>query len=435
MNEIDKFNRGIKYLDILAPLKKKNLYKNISLKDEYLNLKCVKFIPASGAATRMFQELYEYSNTLKKSKYMLRFFAHLKDFPFFSDLDLDDDSDSLKVVKSVIDNYGELPKALIKVHKYENVSLTPIEEHVKEGIGYLNKDLVRLHFTISSEHEEIFKDYIKGLKCEGIDFSYSFQKKHTDTIAVDMSNKPFLKDDGEVLYRPGGHGALIENLNDIDADIVFIKNIDNVCNDKYLDETIKNKKILASIGFDVKKEINKFILDINNGVFEQERINRFLKKVLNINIKGVLNESLALKLLKRPLRVVGVVKNQGAVGGGPFVVDNGDYSDVQILEKSEVDFTRFKDIFNSSDYFNPVDIVCFLKDESGIKYNLLGFVNNDRYFISRKTYKGRDLKALEHPGLWNGAMHNFNSVYVEVPLITFNPIKSVNDLLEKGHIG
>ncbi len=336
-------------------------------------------------------------------------------------------------------NYGNLPKALVKMHAYDGHSRTPIDEHIYEGERYVGKDSVKLHFTISEHHEELFTSYV-GRALHGkdhIDISHSFQNRLTDTLAVDMENKPFLDENGEVLYRAGGHGSLIENLNDLDGDIIFIKNIDNVCHKEYVEDTIDAKKMLASAGYEVKQQIDSYILDLLADDYDLDEIIRFMEDTLNIVSKTEITKDRALAFLNRPLRVCGMVKNQGEPGGGPFVVDNGDYTDLQICERSEIDVNDEEklQILNQSRFFNPVNLVCFIRDHKNEKFNLLEFVNQERYFISEKTYKGRKLKALEHPGLWNGAMHNWNTLFVEVPLSTFNPVKTVNDLLRDGHRG
>ena len=272
---------------------------------------------------------------------------------------------------------------------------------------------------------------------KSLDMTYSFQKPSTDTVAVDLENKPFYLENGEYLYRPGGHGALIENLNDLDADVIFIKNIDNVCHRAFLGDTVNSKKKLASIGYKMKKRIDGYLLKLlENKVYLQE-VEDFLLNDLHISYKGELTREKAVEFLNRPLRVCGVVKNQGEPGGGPFVLDQGDYTDLQICEKSEVDFSKEDQrmLFETSEFFNPVDLVCFVRDYKGEKFDLLRYVNEDRYFISKKSYKGKPIKALEHPGLWNGAMDRWNTLFVEVPLSTFNPVKKVNDLLSPGHRG
>src|SRR5699024_6461167 len=312
--------------------------------------------------------------------------------------------------------------------------LTPIDEHIFEGENYLDADDMNLHFTISEEDEALFNEYVEKATegKENINITYSFQKKMTDTVAADMNNEPFVLENGEVLYRPGGHGALIENLNDLKEDIIFIKNIDNVCHRSRVEETIESKKKLASIGMEVKEQIDRYVADLLSGNFDLAEISSFIEEMLNITLKREMTKEDALHFLNRPLRVCGVVENTGEPGGGPFVVDNGDYLDLQICETSEIDMDNPKqvEILHDSEFFNPVDLVCFVKDHKGDKFNLLDYVNEDRYFISEKSYEGRPLKALEHPGLWNGAMHNWNTLFVEVPLATFNPVKNVNDLLK-----
>lgn len=446
---IDRFKQGTQYVNVVSAACVNELTKVNEVSDDYLNKKCVKFIPASGAATRMFKDLYSYLDDKKETDFVNKFFDNLEHFAFYNDieeiieskkLDKDKIDDRAKIIDIILKdklNYGNLPKALIKMHSYDNYLAMPIDEHIYEGERYLNLGYINLHFTISKEHERLFNEYIEEVLKgkEDVNITYSFQKKQTDTLAVDMDNNPFILDNGEMLYRAGGHGALIENLNDIDADIIFIKNIDNVCHKSYVEETIDSKKMLASVGLDIKKQIDKYILSLLSDNYELNEIDVFLKDILNIVSKNKLTKEMALSLLNRPLRVCGMVKNQGEPGGGPFIVDNGYYSDLQICEKSEIDLNdeEKKKILNSSQFFNPVDLVCFVKDYKNEKFNLLDYVNKDRYFISEKTYKGRKLKALEHPGLWNGAMHNWNTLFVEVPLSTFNPVKTVNDLLRDKH--
>lgn len=446
---IEKFKTGTKHVNIVSAVTAKELTIIDRVSDDYLNKKCIKFIPASGAATRMFKDLYEYLDNKVETDFICGFFDDLEKYAFYDDVKGFIDSEKLdrettegrtEIINFVLNkglNYGNLPKALIKMHSYEDGSTTPIDEHIYEGEQYLDREFVGLHFTISEEHEELFNTYTeKALQGkENINIDYSFQKKKTDTLAVDMDNNPFLLENGEVLYRAGGHGALIENLNDLDADIVFIKNIDNVCHRSQVEETIDSKKMLASVGLEVKEQIDRQILDILSDDCNLDEIHVFLKETLNIVSRDGISKETALSLLNRPLRVCGMVRNQGEPGGGPFVVDNGDYTDLQICEKSEINLNdeEKRKILESSRYFNPVDLVCFVKDYRDEKFNLLDFVNRDRYFISEKTYKGRKLKTLEHPGLWNGAMHNWNTLFVEVPLSTFNPVKTVNDLLREGH--
>lgn len=446
---MERFQKGNQYVDIASAVGKNELTSVDGVNDDYLKHTNMKFVPASGAATRMFKNLYTYLDDQKNTDYVEYFFEHLEDFAFYEELkthvameelDKNKDEDRAYIIKNLLNNemnYGSLPKALIKFHRYEERVTTPIDEHIFEGEKYLDPDDVDLHFTIAPEDEEAFKDYVKKA-AEGKDpvkISYSFQKEKTDTMAVDMNNEPFKLENGEILYRPGGHGALLANLNDLDADIIFIKNIDNVCHKSRAEETIDSKKMLASVGLEVKQEIDGLIEELLSDDYDLAKVETLIREKLNITPKDGLTKDQALAFLNRPLRVCGMVENSGEPGGGPYVVDNGDYYDLQICEKSEIDMSDEEQvaILNDSEYFNPVDIVCFVKDYLGEKFDLLNYANEDRYFISEKTHEGKKLKALEHPGLWNGGMHNWNTLFVEVPASTFNPVKSVNDLLRPGH--
>ncbi len=447
---LEKFKSGAKYVRIVSPVTREHLTNSNESTEEYLNLRCVKFVPASGAATRMFEDLYQYLEEEKEAEAITEFFTRLEDFPFYEDLkdfliEKNLHKDRVEDRKRIIEHllfdmkYGEYPKAFIKMNRYEDFSAMPIEEHLYEGERYLSPEDLRLHFTISPNHEKLFLSFRERALDVGkpLEMTYSFQKPSTDTVAVDLENKPFHLENGEYLYRPGGHGALIENLNDLDADVIFIKNIDNVCHRAFLGDTVDSKKKLASIGYGMKKRIDGYLLKLLENKVDLQEVNDFLLKDLHISCKGELTREKAIEFLNRPLRVCGVVKNQGEPGGGPFVLDQGDYTDLQICEKSEVDFSKEDQrmLFETSEFFNPVDLVCFVRDYKGEKFDLLRYVNEDRYFISKKSYKGKPIKALEHPGLWNGAMDRWNTLFVEVPLSTFNPVKKVNDLLSPGHRG
>lgn len=446
---VNKFKKGNQYINIVSAVTKNELTQIEHVKTENQNYSKIKFIPASGAATRMFKNLYSYLDDQVDTDFIEDFFIHLEEFAFYEELKMNIDmeqldknkkEDRIYIIKNLLNNkmnYGKLPKALIKFHRYEDKTLTPIDEHIFEGESYLEAESVNLHFTISKEDEKLFNEYVKKA-IEGkdhINITYSFQKEQTDTLAVDMKNNPFILENGEVLYRPGGHGALLENLNEFDEDIIFIKNIDNVCHQSQVEDTVKSKKLLASVGMEIKEQIDSYIQDILNDNFNLLEIENFMNSTLNITLKNELTKERALEFLDRPLRVCGVVENEGEPGGGPYIVDNGDYFDLQICEKSEIDLNNEKQvqILNESEYFNPVDLVYFVKDYKNDKFNLLNYSNEDRYFISEKSYEGKPLKAIEHPGLWNGAMHNWNTLFVEVPLSTFNPVKTVNDLLKAGH--
>jgi len=446
---IEKFKQGNQYVNVAAAVTEAELTAVDYVSEDYQKQDTVKFIPASGAATRMFKQLYAFIDEQENTEFIDTFFDHLEEFAFYDELlkyidmerlDKNNLEDRVHIAKNLLNNdmnYGSSPKALIKFHEYEDGVTTPIDEQIFEGEKYLDAEDVNLHFTIAKEDEKAFKAYVKKATAgkENVEITYSFQEENTDTLAVDMNNEPFTLENGEVLYRPGGHGALLENLNNLDEDIIFIKNIDNVTHQSRVKPTIDSKKQLASIGMDVKQQIDAYMTALKTNDYELNEISDFIAETLSITVKNELTKERALAFLNRPLRVCGVVENKGEPGGGPYVVDNGDYLDLQICEKSEIDLADDEqvEILNHSEYFNPVDVVCFVKDYQGEKYDLLNYVNEDRYFISEKTHEGEPLKALEHPGLWNGAMHDWNTVFVEVPLATFNPVKTVNDLLKEGH--
>ena len=351
-------------------------------------------------------------------------------------------------------NYGGLPKGLLLFHKYEEGARTAVEEHLAEGAMYAKNNLgeVNLHFTVSPEHLDFFRRLVEEKVpiyeekfSVHYDISFSTQKLSTDTIAVDMDNQPFRLDNGKLLFRPGGHGALIQNLNDLDADVIFIKNIDNVVPDNFRGATVIYKKLLAGVLVSVQKKIFEYLRQIETGKYNHDQIIEmvhFLQDTLCIrNPKTKLLEDTELvnyitAKLKRPLRVCGMVKNVGEAGGGPFIAVNPDgTTSPQILESSQIDMSdpAKKAMFESGTHFNPVDLVCATKDYKGNRYDLPKFVDKNTGFISHKSKDGRDLKALELPGLWNGAMSGWNTIFVEVPIETFNPVKTVNDLLRPEH--
>lgn len=443
--------------------------------DEFLKsqAKVVKFVPASGAASRMFKSLFEFldgESEKPQTDSEKKFFSRIHDFAFADDLDkvclknngksidqLVASGDFKSVVRNLLSqeglNYGSLPKGLLIFHSYKDGTRKPIDEHLAEGKLYaINGDkTVNIHFTVSHEHKKLFMDEIvnsvkaaeKGSDVK-FDISFSEQKPETDTIAADMDNQPF-RENGEMLFRPGGHGALIENLNDLDADIVFIKNIDNVVPDRLKDTTARYKKILAGILVSYQKKAFKYIKLIESGKYSHEdivEITQFLQRnfcTRNPETKLLEDSELVLYLknkLNRPIRICGMVKNLGEPGGGPFWAYNqdGTYS-LQILESSQIDLNNpeSKEMFEKGTHFNPVDLVCSLRNSKGEKFNLPDYVDKQTGFISQKSKNGKKLKALELPGLWNGAMSDWNTVFVEVPILTFNPVKTVNDLLRPEH--
>ena len=433
----------------------------------------VKFVPASGAASRMFKNLFEFLGAdyeIPTTDFEKKFFNNIQDFAFYTDLNaaceknngkgieaLVNESNYKPVVANLLEeaglNYGALPKGLLKFHKYDNGARTPLEEHLVEGALYAagTTGKVNVHFTVSTEHRDLFKALVEEKVSEyaqkyNIEYSVSFseQKPSTDTIAADMENKPF-RDNGKLLFRPGGHGALIENLNDLDADIVFIKNIDNVVPDRLKDETVTYKKLIAGVLVTLQKQAFEYLELLDSGKYSHEQLEeiiRFVQQDLccrKTDIKELEDAELVIYLrnkLNRPMRVCGMVKNVGEPGGGPFLAYNPDGTiSLQILESSQIDMKdeEKKAMFEKGTHFNPVDLVCAVRDYKGNKFDLVKYVDKATGFISYKSKSGKELKALELPGLWNGAMSNWNTVFVEVPLGTFNPVKTVNDLLRDQH--
>jgi len=464
--QLNRFRQGFPFLPITAPATPGNGIIQFSKEEQALLLQRfdqwggsrLKFVPASGAATRMFKALFEYLETGKKGSDVDEFFAGLKDFAFYEDLrkiiTKDAAEDDSEWVKALLDvdglNYGNLPKGLLKFHAYPDGARTAFEEHLVEAALYAKDSagVARLHFTVSPEHRKGFEALLDEVQqryeqAYGVKYEVSFseQKKATDTIAVDLQNEPFRNADGSLLFRPGGHGALLENLNEMQEDIVFIKNIDNITPDKLRADTIHWKKVLAGYLLQLREQIAKYIRELEKGCsdIKLKEIAQFLEKEFCITLPEVKGEEYARTLyakLNRPIRVCGMVKNEGEPGGGPFIARNADGSlSLQIAESVQIDLQdpEAQRHFKAATHFNPVDLVCSFRDYHGGRYLLPDFRDLATGFISQKSKDGRLLKALELPGLWNGAMSNWNTVFVEVPLITFNPVKTINDLLRKEH--
>ncbi len=465
-------NNGILEINNVDKKKFIDFYENNLPKD------IVKFVPASGAASRMFNSLYAfnklyqgddsgYSDFMKSSglNSVMELMMKIEKFAFFNDLNellqkkdkdikkMIDHMDYAGVINAILDesglNYGQLPKGLLKFHNYSEGARTAVEEHIVEGALYCkdSKGKSKIHLTVSPEHKvffqnkikEVIKQYEKQFKLD-IKISYSIQKPSTDTIAVDIENNPFRNNDGTLLFRPGGHGALIENLNDINAGIIFIKNIDNVVPDNLKTETIIYKKIIAGVLLYYQQKIFNYLKELENNQIEDVLIGEI--KLFLENDLCVLSETREVSIsylkekLNRPLRVCGMVKNEGEPGGGPFWCINSDKTiSLQIVESSQIDINNKTqlEILKNATHFNPVDIVCAIKDYKGKKFDLKKYVDHKTGFISEKTQDGKKLKAQELPGLWNGAMANWNTIFVEVPIITFNPVKTINDLLRDEH--
>ena len=470
-NQIKRFETGFPYLKILdsarvgngiLALGEADQQAAVARWDEYLSHggEVFKFVPASGAASRMFKALFSFLDGE----------ADTPQFAFYGELDeacrklyskdinaLSEDGRYKDIVAALLRpeglNYGNLPKGLLKFHSYSDGSRTPLEEHLVEGAQTATDSHgnVNLHFTVSPEHRPLFEAKIAEAvpaleKKLGVKYkiSLSEQKKSTDTVAVNPDNTPF-RENGKLLFRPGGHGALIENLNDIDSAVVFIKNIDNVVPDSHREPTIQYKKVLAGCLIMTHDKIEKYLRMIESGDYTIDDIRAmiaFMHDTLNIRdekMKELEDADLVLYIkekLNRPVRVCGMVRNEGEPGGGPFIAYNADGStSPQILESTQIDPANadYKAMVAKATHFNPVDLVCYLKDIFGKKFNLPDYVDPDTGFISSKSKNGRELRALELPGLWNGAMSDWNTVFVEVPIATFNPVKTVNDLLRPAH--
>ena len=482
--QLNCFREGFPYLKIMAPA---SIGRGIIRLDEagqkhYLDRwsrflegdrVITKFVPASGAASRMFKDLFAFLNgaeELPTTDFERRFFGAIRRFAFFDALNkkcvalYGKEVDALcgakrykEVVAALLKekglNYGNLPKGLLLFHRYPEGERTPMEEHLTEGALYAGNatGTVRLHFTVSKEHLPLFQALFDAKKTlyeqksnRSFSVSYSIQKPSTDTIAVDLNNLPFREEEGALLFRPGGHGALIENLNDIDSDVIFIKNIDNVVPDRLKEDEATYKRLLGGILVEMQQRAFDYLRKLDEGTADAATLaemERFLAWELSIESPASFASEAALKdylrkKLDRPFRVCGMVKNVGEPGGGPFIAVNPDgTASPQILESSQIDKNdaRAMNAFRNGSHFNPVDVVCGVKDYRGNKYDLTQYVDRETGFISQKSKNGRELKALELPGLWNGAMSDWNTIFAEVPISTFNPVKTVNDLLRPEH--
>ncbi len=428
--QLECFRNGFPELDIVAPAstKKGILAPKRAEQDEYIAAwqqylaeghKILKFVPASGAASRMFKNLFQYLEDGIETPFIQDFLAHKDCFAFGPQLAGKEGQDAVRYLLNDM-HYGELPKGLLLFHKYRDGARTPALEHLVEGALYCaepakegEEPTVYLHFTVSHDHLPLFRQHIAEnlAKFEDkynvkYDVTFSEQLPSTDTLAANPDGTPFRTKDGKLLFRPGGHGALIENLNQQDADIVFIKNIDNVVPDRLKKDTVRYKQILAGVLVTEQKRIFEALKDPNLSDEERAKLNR-------------------------PIRVCGVVKNTGEPGGGPFLVREADGSiSCQILESTQI---SDPELMKQSTHFNPVDLVCAIRDYEGKPFDLPKYVDPQTGFISNKSKDGKELLALELPGLWNGAMSRWNTIFVEVPVSTFNPVKTVNDLLREQH--
>ncbi len=492
--QIEHFKTGFPFIELTDPAtpghglhsyseeeaKSLEHYYN-SNKNDY---EILKFVPASGAASRMFKHLLAFRKSFTGTKDEISkleaetdfnsvgyFFKHLHQFAFFGHLkevlqrdklDLDELLEK-KDYNTILDyfltekgmNYAQKPKALLYFHNYPDGPRRAFEEHLVEAAHYATDQngIARVHFTVSPEHQNDFEEAVHSVRVKyekqykvRFEISFSQQKPSTDTLAVDMHNEPFRNGDGSILFRPGGHGALIENLNDLGGEIIFVKNIDNIVPDRLRNTTYLYKNVIGGLLFKLQEKTFEYLDLLEDGNLsdeEVENIKEFAHNELNIFIPAAYRGYEKIERidwlfnkLNRPMRIAGMVKNEGEPGGGPFwVINEDDERSLQIVESSQIDFSDpgQKEIVGKATHFNPVDLVCGVRNFRGKNFDLRNFVDPKTGFISQKSKDGRDLKAQELPGLWNGAMADWITIFVETPLITFNPVKTVNDLLRPQH--
>ena len=412
------------------------------------SLRVVKFVPASGAATRMFKDLFEFVREGRRTAVVGELLANRRRFAFWPELRtiVGDDADELRTVENIVAEglrYGETPKGLVSFHRYGDEVRKAVEEHLVEGAQYAAAGgEVKIHFTVSPEHltrfEALLAEKIPGYESRfGVKYriSFSVQDPSTDTLAVNPDCTPFRRADGRLLFRPAGHGALIGNLGKIDADIVFVKNIDNVTTEARRGDTVLYKKALAGVLLALQERIFEYLMALEVPGAELEPIAAFIENELCVKLPKDYGTPLLRRVLNRPIRVCGMVRNEGEPGGGPFWVAGADgLETLQIAESNQIAPEKRK-LMRSATHFNPVDLVCSFRTSKGGRFDLREFVDPATGFISRKSDGGRELLAQELPGLWNGAMARWNTVFVEVPITTFSPVKVVTDLLRPEHQG
>lgn len=412
------------------------------------SLRVVKFVPASGAATRMFKDLFEFVREGRRTAVVGELLANRRRFAFWPELRtiIGDDADELRTVENIVAEglrYGETPKGLVSFHRYGDEVRKAVEEHLVEGAQYAAAGgEVKIHFTVSPEHltrfEALLAEKIPGYESRfGVKYriSFSVQDPSTDTLAVNPDCTPFRRADGRLLFRPAGHGALIGNLGKIDADIVFVKNIDNVTTDARRSDTVLYKKALAGVLLALQERIFEYLMALEVPGAELEPIAAFIENELCVKLPKDYGTALLRQVLDRPIRVCGMVRNEGEPGGGPFWVAGADgLETLQIAESNQIAPEK-RELMRSATHFNPVDLVCNFRTSKGGRFDLREFVDPATGFISRKSDGGRELLAQELPGLWNGAMARWNTVFVEVPITTFSPVKVVTDLLRPEHQG
>lgn len=483
--QLRRFKTGFPYLRIVEAarlgqgiigLDKLMKYNSVLRWRRYLDEEgdVIKFTPASGAASRMFKSVHSFVNGDTDQPHHHSDIAELIDnidkLPFSDALDeacrrlygagltqMRAEGRNRELLRAMLApeglNYGQLPKGLLLFHSYPFGPRTPLEEQLVEASKYVKvKGKARVHFTVSEEHVPLFRDFlslhtgpIQDLTSTVFDVSLSVQKPSTDTVAANPDGTPFRDKDGKLVFRPGGHGSLIENLNDLNASVIFIKNIDNVVPESLAKDTVTYKEVLGGILIQVRDSIHRFITKLAHGHDDPELTAQavdYLRDVLGVEdarfetLKGHELTEFVLSKLDRPIRVCGMVRNEGEPGGGPYMAYSSDGSVApQILESVQIDpYNRsYARMVAGATHFNPVDLVCYVRDANGRKYDLRKHVDPDTGFISQKSVNGVPVLAMERPGLWNGAMSDWNTIFVEVPVTTFNPVKTVNDLLRPTH--
>jgi hypothetical protein len=483
LKQLEIFRRGTKPVRLIRPARVGDGIVQIHPEeiDELVSLheqaaergRMLKFVPASGVASRMFKDWYSWyqKGGVAWAGGAVDFLENVVKFAFYEDLKKVMASEGEDVERCIREgrcadilefiltprglNYTWLPKGLLKFHIYPGQARTALEEHLVEAALYVRdaQKVCRIHFSVSEEHESRFINVLSGIRgyyekpfAVKYEIAVTTQHPSTDTVAVDMENKPVLDRSGKIMFWPGGHGALLKNLNDIDGDIIFIKNIDNVVPDRLKDITVLYKKILGGYLIQLQDEIFNNLKLLSGRRVDDELLSRIIRfcqgKLFLFFPDGFWNDSsfakkeYVFRMLNRPLRVCGMVKNEGEPGGGPFWVEENRTRSLQIVEQNQLDLNseEQKDIWKGSTYFNPVDLVCGVRNYQGEKFDLNSYANMDAVFISKKSYEEGELKALELPGLWNGSMAFWNTVFVEVPLETFNPVKTIGDLLRKAHL-
>jgi len=462
-DQLELFQKGTQHVKLLrAAMAGKGIHafnreRRLDLVDTYRTEmpkhSVVKFVPASGAATRMFGKMYTWVGAPPANrKEINKFFKEITRFAFFEEWARCAEANGIDTYEGGLDSkvkwlklllngdlgYAKMPKGLIPFHFSEKLE-TPVEAHLNEALLYGNGvGGPEVHFTINKNFEPQFQAMVDtfnaGLTDQEVRATYSYQDSKTDTIAVQTNGDPLTDESGQFVMRPGGHGALIHNLNKIEADVVFIKNVDNTGHPRLMSDTVRSKELIGGTLLDIRRELIALNKQVSKGLVDAVTIDQVRDK-WNLRVP---RDYLKLKeYLRRPVRVCGMVKNEGEPGGGPFwCLDKFTGESLQIIEQSQVDTSQMRQemILNSATHFNPVDLVCSIRDLDGNKIDLLEFVNHDQYFISEKSVADQKIKALEWPGLWNGAMANWITVFVEVPSSTFNPVKELEDLLRPAHL-